>query len=618
MCALLAELAYWHVGFGRFYLIKNLHHLDLLEALPTVFGCRRMMDWRLLTAAAKGETNLLTLATFDHSDFDKVTPHNNNLLHIAAKHQRLEFAAAILALRPSLLLGENNNGDTPIHVAAGVGSFQVLKLLVNSASSDIENRGITKQLLRNTNKQKDTALNVALKSGHVDVAKFLVEQDKGLLDMANNNNESPLYLAIERGLFDIADYILATSPSVSGIGPKGMNALHAAVDSDIVTTVFLTKLMETRPEMMKEVDSMGWTPLHYSVWLGKVEITRLLLQQDSSAAYISDKEGQCPLHIAASNGQIDAYRELVGSCPYVWELVDGKGRTSLHSAIISRKRGIIDCILEMPEIALHLLNESDLDGNTPLHLSVVYKWQAVLLLLLDNKRVDKFVVNHNHLTAAELFYSQNQEISYEVAMAYYVLQRYYKQPSQRQKIETKKKQEKADVEESNARNDGAMYEVHLLVAVLVATVAFAAAFQIPGGYKPDGTPTLMEEAAFKCFLVFDTVAFCFSVTTVYFLFYASRDGFRASSAFLYMSCLLMVVSLIAMASAFVSGMYLISSKSRLLSLLPFVMVGSFILQGFIYWFFDPRGSYINVLERPRLFFRKLFFQNPLSHVFVWN
>ncbi|KAG2247075.1 hypothetical protein Bca52824_086703 [Brassica carinata] len=566
------------------------------------------MDWRLLIDAAKGETNLLNLARFHHSDFDKVTPHKNNVLHIAAKHQRFDFAAAILNLRPSLLLGKNNNGDTPIHVAARVGSFQVLQLLVNSANLDIENRGLTNQLLRTTNKQNDTALSVALKSGHVDVAKLLVDQDTGLLDMANNNNESPLYLTIERGLFEIADHILAISPSVSGTGPKGMNALHAAVDSDIVNTGFLTKLMETRPEMIKEVDSLGWTPLHYSVWLGKVEITRLLLQQDSSAAYISDKEGQCPLHLAASTGQIEAYRELVGSCPYVWELVDGKRRTCLHSAVISRKREIIDCILEMPEISLHLLNESDVDGNTPLHLSVVYKWQAVLLLLLENKRVDKFVMNRNHLTAAELFYSQNQEISYEVTMAYYALQRYYKQPSQRQNIETKKKQEKTDVEESNARNDGAMYQVHLLVAVLVATVAFAAAFQIPGGYKQDGTPTLMEEAAFKCFLVFDTIAFCFSVTTVYFLFYASRHGFRARSSFLYMSCLLMVVSLIAMASAF----------SRLLALVPFVMAGTFVLHGFIYWFFDPRGGYVLVLERPRQFFRKLFFQNPLCHVFVWN
>ncbi|VVA96466.1 unnamed protein product [Arabis nemorensis] len=582
------------------------------------------MDWRLLKAAAKGDTNLLDLTKFHQSDFDKVTPQNNNVLHIAVKHESQDFVAAILDLCPSLLLRANNNGDTPLHVAASVGYFKILKLLVNSANqvtSDVENRSIIdtrKQLLRTTNKQNDTVLNVALKNGHVDVAKFLVEEDIGLLDVANTNNNvlSPLYLAVERGLYDIADHILETFPSVSGKGPKDMNALHAAVDSDIVSTDFLRKLIEKKPEMIKEVDTNGWTPLHYSVWLGKMEITRLILRQDNSAAYISDKEGQSPLHLAASCGQIDAYRELISSCPYVWEIVDGKGRTSLHSAVISGQRGIIHCVVEMPEICLYLLNESDAEGNTPLHLSVIYKRYAILLLLLRNKRVDKRVMNHNHFTAAELFYSQKLELGFKVAMAYYALQRFYKQPSQRENIETKKKQEKADLVESNAINYGAMYEVHLLVAVLVATVAFAAAFQLPGGYKPDGTPALMEETAFKCFLVFDTIAFCFSVTTVYFLFYASRDGFRARSAFLYMSALLMVVSLIAMVSAFVSGMYLISSKSRELAIVPFLMVGFFTLHGFIYWFLDPRGSYVLGLERPRRFLRKLVFRNSLLHGLV--
>ncbi|XP_010416887.1 PREDICTED: protein ACCELERATED CELL DEATH 6-like [Camelina sativa] len=368
------------------------------------------MDWILINAAAKGDIHLLNAAIFNQSQVEKRTPQNNNVLHIAAKHQRLAFAAAILKLFPSLLLTENNNGDTPLHVAASVGSFEVSKLLVNSANqvtSDVESNGVTdtrKQLLRSTNKQNDTALNVALKKGHIDVAKFFVEEDTRFLCMANSNIVSPLYLAIERGLFDFADHILEVSHLVSCKGPKGMNALHAAVDSDSVRTGFLRKLMEKRPEMIKAVDVIGWTSLRYSVWLGKTEITRLLLQQDSSAAYISDKEGQCPLHLAASTGQIDAYKELVRTCPYVWELVDCKGRTSLHSAVISGQRGIVHCILEkMPEISLHLLNESDVDGNTPLHLSVIYRCYSILLLLLRNKRVDKYVMNRNHFTAAELF-----------------------------------------------------------------------------------------------------------------------------------------------------------------------------------------------------------------------
>lgn len=98
----------------------------------------------------------------------------------------------------------------------------------NQVTSDVENQGVIdtrKQLLMTTNKHNDRVLNVALNNGYVNVAKFLVEEDKGLLDMANTNNNG----YVERGLFEIADHILKTFPSASGKGPKDMNAPHATV-----------------------------------------------------------------------------------------------------------------------------------------------------------------------------------------------------------------------------------------------------------------------------------------------------------------------------------------------------------------------------------------------------
>jgi hypothetical protein len=61
-------------------------------------------------------------------------------------------------------------------------------------------------------------------------------------------------------------------------------------------------------------------------------------------------------------------------------------------------------------------------------------------------------------------------------------------------------------------------ETNLLVAMLVATVTFAAAFTMPGGYKSDGPDqglaNLVAKVAFKAFVIFDTTAFLFSVTAV--------------------------------------------------------------------------------------------------------
>lgn len=44
-------------------------------------------------------------------------------------------------------------------------------------------------------------------------------------------------------------------------------------------------------------------------------------------------------------------------------------------------------------------------------LGCLQKCHTILVLFLRNKRVDKLVMNRNHLTAAELFYSQKQEVT---------------------------------------------------------------------------------------------------------------------------------------------------------------------------------------------------------------
>ena len=49
-------------------------------------------------------------------------------------------------------------------------------------------------------------------------------------------------------------------------------------------------------------------------------------------------------------------------------------------------------------------------------------------------------------------------------------------------------------------------ESHLVVAALIATVTFAAAFTLPGGYKSDqGTALLAKKAAFIVFVISDAI-----------------------------------------------------------------------------------------------------------------
>jgi len=91
-----------------------------------------------------------------------------------------------------------------------------------------------------------------------------------------------------------------------------------------------------------------------------------------------------------------------------------------------------------------------------------------------------------------------------------------------------------------------------VVAVLIATAAFAAVFNLPGGYGDDGKASL----AFKSFLVLDTVAVAASVAAVILLIYGkgsrsagSWSGFAAALHLMWVSLLSLMLALYAALAA---------------------------------------------------------------------
>ena len=68
-------------------------------------------------------------------------------------------------------------------------------------------------------------------------------------------------------------------------------------------------------------------------------------------------------------------------------------------------------------------------------------------------------------------------------------------------------------------------EINLLVATLITTVTFAAAFTVPGGYKSggvdEGLAVLCKRFSFGVFLIANTLAFGLSTTSVFIHFFAT-------------------------------------------------------------------------------------------------
>ncbi|XP_039166765.1 ankyrin repeat-containing protein NPR4-like [Eucalyptus grandis] len=192
--------------------------------------------------------------------------------------------------------------------------------------------------------------------------------------------------------------------------------------------------MEKRPEAIKEKDDLGWTPLHYVAYLGKVEAVRLLLQHDTSVAYELDKAGELALHLAAFHGCINVIDELVRSCPNACDMINTKGQSALHAAIIGGQNNA--------SISAKMARQM-LKGSYGIPSFQVWFTEH------GKKRLDKQFVQG--------------------------------QPS----VSINTGSNIANRDNFGLSKRGIM-DMQLLVAGLIATVTFTAAFTVPGGYNNDG------------------------------------------------------------------------------------------------------------------------------------
>ncbi|KAI6694724.1 hypothetical protein NL676_022434 [Syzygium grande] len=583
------------------------------------------MEPQLYEAARSGDASFLEM--INSPLLSQVTPKRNTILHVSAEFGRVGFFKEATRLCPSLFDKTNSKRETPLQVAAKAGCSELVDFVIDHARrayADVESQGGhdggLKKLLGMVNLEGDSALHLAVRNGHYSVVKSLVEADAGLLDCANCAGESPFYIATAKGHGVIAEMILSHSETCFHGGINGMTALHAAVYYQLNGT--MKKLVKTRADLIREGDALGWTPLHYAAHFGNDKAVRLFLKYDSSAAYIPGKNGESALHIAAFRGRTSVMEEVLKNRPDTCDLLDNKGRTALHAAVLGGQEKAVQFILGLPKL-VGLVNEADEDGNTPLHLAAMDKKYSIIVILARDSRVDIKATNKKNLTALGI-YSKYQESGFAAAKVYFMLKETYGLQDMQAWVNTNVKKmlnrgpdeivptENSGHKETSSHEKGNMLEIHLLVAMLIATVTFAAAFTMPGGYHNDGTDegmaSLTSHLAFKAFVIFDTLAFCCSVAAVYLQFGTSGGGYYERARFIKVAVVFIFIAILGMVLAFASAMYIVLAKCIGLGLTAYVMAGCFIVTFFLRWFVDPLGKPDLGLSRLRKYLRNLLFR----------
>ncbi|KAF9662251.1 hypothetical protein SADUNF_Sadunf18G0033700 [Salix dunnii] len=504
------------------------------------------MDRRLREAILKGDVPaFLSLIEEDEHIIDqKTTPGSSStILHIASRFGHVELAKEIVRLRPELMFQENEKMETPLHEACREGKMEMVRLLV--------------------------------------------ETDPWLIYKVNQGNESALTVACERGRLAVVNYLL-NFPDLLMLELDGFTtSLHVAASGG--HTDIVKEILKARPDFAWKKDLQGCTPLHLCCKKGHLEVTRELLRFDAELSSLEDNDGRTPLHWAAIKGRVNVIDEILSTSLESAEVITKHGETVLHLGVKNNQYEAVKYLSEMLNIT-KLVDKPDNDGNTVLHLATAGKLGTMTIYLLK-LGVDVNAINQKGQTALDVVESdmsnsgallilpalqdaggkrshqlppssiEIQQIQQEKSLSSSSAKRMPESTTKHHRRSQNRRREKQlELQTEGLRN---ARNTIVIVAVLIATVTFAAGINPPGGFRQDTGESIKGRlSSFKIFAVCNILALFLSLGTVVFL--VSIVPFQRKS----MMKLLMVthkvlwLSISFMAAGYIAAMWTILPHGR--------------------------------------------------------
>ena len=181
-----------------------------------------MQEDALYSAAIAGDADAIAALEM-HAD--KLNIFEKTILHTQSQDGNTEHVRFILRefADKNLLVKLNEDKKTALHFASSQGHTELAEILINAARhllpTDHDDAVTSFQaFLRQADNKMQTALHEAVKKGNMALVKLLVEADTSGKHIQNDEGKTPMYIAVEEGLNDIAEVISTTciSPSLLG------------------------------------------------------------------------------------------------------------------------------------------------------------------------------------------------------------------------------------------------------------------------------------------------------------------------------------------------------------------------------------------------------------------
>ncbi|CAI9766576.1 unnamed protein product [Fraxinus pennsylvanica] len=499
----------------------------------------------------------------------------------------------------------NKNGDTLLLLAFNEGKNVLIRRMLEKIPPD---------LLAETDNLGNTALHLAAKVGLVEDAKILVRKDSKLLNCENKDGLLPIQLAARReqanarsmtsylfkaGKEDENHSKLLKEEAGAGVGSRVMKSLIKAGFYDLALHLleFNEKLawekkdispleqMASDPGGFKSgFRSRSWQSLIYSYSWYKIwsALPKVLVQnKDIPALKLKHQHA----------------RQLVQSLCSNIKKMDEPQKKLGKILLLGAQNGIEEIVHEILESLPSTITYTDVKKHSIFHVAVMYRHENILKMAHEKNKQRKGTQNPDSRenTLLHLVGSTPLQAGIDTdAGAIFQMQnelQWFKKVSELvtpQELNSENKQKKTpfalfqDQHAAMAAKEKEwmtrMATASSVAGSLVATVAFAAPFQVPGGNGNGGIPNFSNKSSFIVFAISDALALFSSITSVLTFLsiftsrYGVRDYLRALPHRVIIGLISLLLSFIFLTTAFSSTLFLVFAKENDLILIPIILL----------------------------------------------
>ncbi|TQE08776.1 hypothetical protein C1H46_005624 [Malus baccata] len=411
-----------------------------------------------------------------------------------------------------LLETRNYLGETPLFRAAALGHADLVKFYASKLPGD----NLWKHFHRD---DKKSILHMAVIAQHFEIALWLLDKYPYLASLREDKNLTSLQLLAQMPTASVPHFekikwkMLIYNCLPDGgdvVTPNQNDDVESSMDSNHPRqSIFRNKLAVVMKAYYSLLDSFakgtksdttngddGGDKTKSDGCEKDKEVTTL--KKEARNEFYNTT----PLLIATITGFLPIVQEILEQRPQAVEQVNENERNILHLAIKHRQKEILDIIQSKPTLMSKLNKRIDHKGNTILHQAADRTYYSIALsqkligpamqlqeelrwmLHIKEMLPPHYIMHHNDndQTAEELFNAGHDELLKSA-------QEWVKETAQSCST----------------------------VAVLVATVVFAAAYAIPGGFNDkSGRPVFQDNPLFLLFTCMDVVAIASSLSSVAF------------------------------------------------------------------------------------------------------